>query len=67
MLLREFRVLEHVQILSESKAEGTMKIKGLMQRAGEQNQNGRVYSKKILESSVAALQPAIKANRLFGS
>lgn len=66
MLLRDFRVLDHVQILSESKSNGTMKIRGLFQRANEANQNGRIYPKKILESAIKDLQPMIKGNRLYG-
>lgn len=66
MLLTDFRVLENVQILSEGKGDGTMKIRGLFQRADEANQNGRIYPKKILEGQVKALQPMIEGNRLFG-
>ena len=66
MLLRDFRILDNVQILSESKSEGTMKIRGLFQRADEVNQNKRKYPKKVLESSIKNLEPLIKENRLCG-
>ena len=66
MLLRDFRILDNVQILSESKSEGTMKIRGLFQRADEVNQNKRKYPKKVLENSIKSLEPMIKENRLCG-
>ena len=66
MLLNDVRILENVEILSEAKSPQGMKIRGLFQRADEQNNNNRIYPKQILESQVKALQPMIKENRLCG-
>ena len=66
MLLRDVRILDNVQILSENKNDGTMKIRGLFQRADEANQNKRRYPKKIMESAVTNLQDMINDNRLCG-
>jgi len=66
MLLNDVRILENIEILSEAKSPQGMKIRGLFQRADEQNNNNRVYPKTVLESQVKGLQDMINENRLCG-
>jgi hypothetical protein len=66
MFIRDYRMLESVQILSEDKDNKTMKIRGIFQRADEVNQNKRRYGKKVLSNMVESFSPMIKANRLCG-
>jgi len=66
MLLNDVRILENIEIISESKSPQGMKIRGLFQRADEENNNKRVYPKTVLESQVKGLQDMIKENRLCG-
>lgn len=41
-------------------------VKGVLQRAGAENQNGRVYPKRILEREVDKYQTLIKERRALG-
>ena len=66
MLLNDVRILENIEILSEAKSPQGMKIRGLFQRADEENNNNRVYPKTVLESQVKHLQDMITENRLCG-
>jgi hypothetical protein len=66
MLLNDVRILENIEILSEAKSPQGMKIRGLFQRADEENNNNRVYPKTVLESQVKGLQDMINENRLCG-
>ena len=66
MLLNDVRILENIEILSEAKSPQGMKIRGLFQRADEENNNKRVYPKTVLESQVKGLQDMITENRLCG-
>ena len=66
MLLTDVFLLENMQVLEESKAKGTMKIRGTFQRAEEANNNKRVYPKKVLSSQLDKLQPFIENRRLCG-
>ena len=66
MLLNDIRILENIEILSESTSPQGLKIRGVFQRADEANNNKRIYPKAILETQVKALQPMIKENRLCG-
>ena len=66
MLLNDVRILENIEILSEATSPQGMKIRGLFQRADEQNNNNRVYPKQVLESQVKGLQDMITENRLCG-
>lgn len=59
-------IIQNLQVLSESKSDGMMKIKGVFQRADEENNNKRVYPKQILEREVKKAQDAIKENRFLG-
>jgi|6_EtaG_2_1085325.scaffolds.fasta_scaffold08625_4 hypothetical protein len=66
MLLTDTHILENLQIIEESKSKGTMKIKGIFQRADEANNNQRIYSKILLEREVKKLTEAIGERRLLG-
>ena len=45
---------------------GVVLVKGVLQRADAQNQNGRVYPKQILEREVEKYQQLIKEKRALG-
>lgn len=47
-------------------SSGRTVVKGVLQRAGAENQNGRVYPKKILEREVNNYQTLIKERRALG-
>mgnify|MGYP003630995514 CR=1 FL=1 len=66
MLLNDVRILENIEIISEAKSPQGMKIRGLFQRADEQNNNNRIYPLTVLESQVKGLQDMINENRLCG-
>ena len=51
--------------LQEDK-NGVMLVKGILQRAGAKNQNGRVYPKPILEREVTKYGQLIKERRALG-
>ena len=67
MLLTDTSLLENVQILSESKSDGTMRISGRFQLAEAPNNNKRVYSKELLEREAERLIEAYTARRLMGA
>ena len=66
MLLTDTSLLENVQIISESKVNGTMCISGRFQLAESPNNNKRVYSQEILEREAKRLVEAYTARRLMG-
>ena len=47
-------------------ASGRTLVKGVLQRAGAENQNGRVYPKAVLEREVNKYQTLIKERRALG-
>jgi hypothetical protein len=47
-------------------ANGVVLVKGVLQRADAQNQNGRVYPREILEREVKKYQQLIKERRALG-
>ena len=47
-------------------ASGRTLVKGVLQRAGAENQNGRVYPKNILEREVKKYETLIKERRALG-
>tara|TARA_R110002074_G_scaffold111299_3_gene239051 strand:- start:1076 stop:1681 length:606 start_codon:yes stop_codon:yes gene_type:complete len=59
-------IIENMQVLEESKATGTMKIKGIFQRADSPNHNKRIYEKKLLVREMSRLDEAIEERRLMG-
>ena len=56
------------QSINESIKEndGRLIVKGVLQKAEEQNQNGRVYSRKLLEREATKYDDLIKENRALG-
>jgi len=66
MFITDTFVIENLQILEESKSNGTMKIAGIFQRADTPNQNKRIYEKQLLEREMTRLDEAIKERRLMG-
>jgi hypothetical protein len=66
MLIQDVRLLDNLQIISESNARGTMKIRGIFQRADEDNNNKRRYPRKVLEGQVKSIQEAINDGRQVG-
>jgi hypothetical protein len=68
MLLVECSVLDKVQVIREGTgATKKLKIKGRFQKCDEQNNNGRVYPRKILEGQVKAIQDKINERSLVGA
>ena len=47
-------------------SSGRTMVKGILQRAGAENQNGRVYPKNILEREINKYQQLIKERRALG-
>jgi hypothetical protein len=56
------------QSINESIKEndGRLIVKGVLQKAEEQNQNGRVYSRELLEREATKYDGLIKENRALG-
>jgi len=66
-LIEDVFIVERLQILNEDKDHGkVMKIRGVFQRANEENNNGRVYRKPLLEREMTKLSESIKNRRLVG-
>ena len=66
MFITDTFIIENLQVLEESKANGTMKIAGIFQRADTPNHNNRIYEKKLLVREMSRLDEAIKERRLMG-
>ena len=66
MFISDTFIIENMQILEESKSTGTMKIKGIFQRAGSPNHNKRIYEKTLLVREMKRLDEAIIERRLMG-
>lgn len=68
MLLVEYNVLEKVQVITEGKGTNQRKkLRGKFQKCDEQNNNGRVYPRKILENQVKAIKEKIDDRSLVGA
>ncbi len=65
-LLQDIFIIEQLQVLSEGKANGPMKIRGVFGRCNEKNNNGRIYPTAVLESQLSKVQPLISERRLCG-
>ena len=65
-LLQDIFIIEQLQVLSEGKTNGPMKIRGIFGRCNEKNNNGRIYPTAVLESQLAKVQPLIAERRLCG-
>jgi len=66
MFITDTFIIENLQVLEESKANGTMKIAGIFQRADSPNHNKRIYEKKLLVREMSRLDEAIEERRLMG-
>jgi len=66
MLLTDVFLIERLQILQEGAEGKTMRVRGVFQRAGEANSNGRIYPNTVLEGQLGKLQPLIEGRRLCG-
>jgi len=66
MLLSDTFIIENLQVLAESKTNGTMRIAGVFQRADTPNENKRIYEKKLLIRELKRLNEAIDERRLMG-
>jgi hypothetical protein len=68
MLLVECNVLEQVKVINEgTKGKTKVRLQGKFQKCDEQNNNGRIYPKAILESQVKAIQEKIGDRSLVGA
>lgn len=65
-LLQDVFIVENLQILTEGKNKGPMKIRGVFGRCNEKNNNGRIYPTVVLESQLKKVQPLISERRLCG-
>ena len=66
MLLVDYFDFDSLQVLEENKSNGTMKLRGICQRAGAPNKNNRIYEKTLLEREFKKLSPLIIERRLIG-
>tara|TARA_R100000315_G_C5207820_1_gene123020 strand:- start:186 stop:791 length:606 start_codon:yes stop_codon:yes gene_type:complete len=66
MFITDTFIIENLQVLEESKSNGTMKIAGVFQRADSPNHNKRIYEKKLLVREMKRLDEAINERRLMG-
>jgi hypothetical protein len=69
MLLVECNVLEKVKVINEGTQGGPtrLRLQGKFQQCDEQNNNGRIYPKNILENQVKAIQEKICDRSLVGA
>ena len=65
MLLEDVFVIENLQVLNEGKT-GPMRVRGVFQRADEENNNKRIYSKELLCREIEKLEESMKGRRLMG-
>lgn len=67
MILTDTFIVENAQLIQESR-NGTpiTKLRGIFGRCDEKNNNGRVYSKPILEREVKRIAEAMTERRLLG-
>jgi len=65
MLLEDVFIIENLQVLNEGKT-GPMRVRGVFQRADEENNNGRIYPKALLEREIDKLCESMKGRRLMG-
>ena len=67
-ILVEYRLLDKLKVINEGTgASKKVKVRGKFQKCDEQNNNGRVYPKKVLENQVKALQDKIQERSLVGA
>ena len=67
-LLVEYRFIDNLKVINEGTGPSKrLKVRGVFQRADEENNNKRIYPKKVLESQITALQPKITERSLVGA
>ena len=68
MLLVEYRILDKLKVINEGTGpDKKVKLMGKFQKCDEQNNNGRVYPRAVLENQVTAIQEKIKDRSLVGA
>ena len=65
MLIEDVFIIENLQVLNEGK-NGPMKVRGVFQRADEENNNKRIYPKELLCREIEKLEESMKNRRLMG-
>lgn len=65
-LIRDVYSFGMLEVINESRSTGTMRVRGICQRAGAFNNNKRKYGKSILEREVQKIMPKINERRLLG-
>jgi hypothetical protein len=65
-LLQDTFIIENLQVLSEGKTDGKMRVAGVFGRCNEKNNNGRIYPTAVLEGQLKKIQPMISERRLCG-
>ena len=65
--LIEYRPFVFKKVLSEGPDNGPLIVQGVVQKAGEKNQNGRVYPKKVLDREIKNYKSGpVADNRAYG-
>ena len=69
MLLVEYTLLDKLQVINETTEGGQsrLKLRGRFQKCDEQNNNGRIYPRAILENQVKKIQEKINDRSLVGA
>ena len=65
MLLEDVFIIENLQVLNEGQ-NGPMRVRGVFQRADEENNNKRIYPKALLEREIEKLTESMNGRRLMG-
>jgi ribosome biogenesis protein Nip4 len=67
MILTDTFIVENAELITEERAGKTVRrLRGIFGRCDEKNNNGRVYSKKLLEREVTNITEAMAERRLMG-
>ena len=67
MILTDTFIVENAQLVQESRdGKNITKLRGVFGRCDEKNNNGRIYSKPILEREVKRIAEAMSERRLLG-
>ena len=67
MILTETFIVENVELLTEKRGgKNTRVLRGIFGRCDEKNNNGRVYSKPLLEREVTRIAESMTERRLLG-
>ena len=67
MILTDTFIVENVELLTEQRnGKDTRVLRGIFGRCDEKNNNGRVYSKPLLEREVKKIAEAMTERRLMG-